>query len=50
MANFIIFINFIEVDPRLAGLSISYVMTLPGMFQWCIRQTAEVSNLVSKVY
>ena len=36
-----------DIDPGLIGISISYVMMLPGMFQWSMRQTAEVSNLVS---
>ena len=36
-----------DIDPGLIGISISYVMMLPGMFQWSMRQTAEVSNIVS---
>lgn len=32
------------------GLALSYAVTLMGMFQWGVRQSAEVENLVRSVY
>ena len=34
------------LDAGLVGLSITYSMTLMGMFQWGVRQSAEVENQV----
>lgn len=28
------------------GLALSYALTLMGTFQWCVRQSAEVENMV----
>jgi ATP-binding cassette subfamily C (CFTR/MRP) protein 4 len=33
----------------LVGLSLSYLLTLTGMFQWCTRQSAEVDNHMTSV-
>jgi ATP-binding cassette subfamily C (CFTR/MRP) protein 4 len=32
------------IDPSILGLSISMLVQLAGLFQWCIRQSAEVVN------
>lgn len=34
------------VDAGQVGLVLSYALTLMGMFQWCVRQSAEVENMV----
>lgn len=34
-------------DRGLIGVSLAYILTLCGMFQWTVRQSAEVDNLVS---
>lgn len=34
-----------SVAPGTAGLALSYVMQLAGLFQWCTRQSVEVENL-----
>ena len=39
------FLN-LDLDPALIGLSMAYAITLIGMFQHCIRTSAEVENLV----
>jgi len=36
----------IGLDPALVGLSMAYCITLIGMFQHCIRTSAEVEDLV----
>ena len=36
----------LDLDPALVGLSMTYAVTLIGMFQHCIRTSAEVENLV----
>jgi len=33
-----------EIDPGILGLAISMLIQLSGLFQWCIRQSAEVVN------
>ena len=38
-----------QIDPSILGLSISMLLQLAGMFQWCIRQSAEVVNLMVSV-
>ena len=37
---------FLGLDPSLVGLSLAYTITLIGMFQYCVRVSAEVENLV----
>ena len=39
-------IYFAGLDPSLVGLSLAYIITLIGMFQYCVRVSAEVENLV----
>jgi len=37
---------FTAMNPGWVGLSITYAMSLMGMFQWGVRQSAEVENQV----
>ena len=37
-----------ELSPSLVGLALTYTLQLGGMFQWAVRQTAEVENQVHK--
>jgi ATP-binding cassette subfamily C (CFTR/MRP) protein 4 len=41
--------NWFEIDPSILGLSLSMLLQLTGLFQWCIRQSAEVVNLMVSV-
>ena len=42
------FDNGVDVDPNLLAVGIMYVIQLTGLFQWCVRQSAEVeSQMVS---
>jgi ATP-binding cassette, subfamily C (CFTR/MRP), member 4 len=36
--------GWFDVDPSILGLSLSLLVQLAGLFQWCIRQSAEVVN------
>jgi ATP-binding cassette, subfamily C (CFTR/MRP), member 4 len=36
--------DWFQIDPAILGLSISLLLQLAGLFQWCIRQSAEVVN------
>lgn len=36
--------QWFDIDPAILGLSISFILYLAGLFQWCIRQSAEVVN------
>ncbi|XP_043548623.1 multidrug resistance-associated protein 4 [Chiloscyllium plagiosum] len=38
-----------ELDAGQVGLALSYAITLMGMFQWGVRQSAEVENLMTSV-
>lgn len=40
------FSDIIELEPGAVGLALSYAVTLTGMFQWGVRQSAEVENMV----
>lgn len=40
------FLLALELDAGSVGLALSYAVTLMGMFQWGVRQSAEVENLV----
>ena len=48
--------DFIPLLPHLAldlgqvGLVLSLMLTLTEMFQWCIRQSAEVENMVMFIF
>ena len=35
------------MDPALLGLALTYAVTLSGLLQYTVRQSAEVENLVS---
>ncbi|XP_015446388.1 multidrug resistance-associated protein 4 isoform X3 [Pteropus alecto] len=37
------------LDAGQVGLALSYALTLVGMFQWCIRQSTEVENMMISV-
>lgn len=37
----------VELDAGSVGLALTYASTLMGMFQWAVRQSAEVENLVT---
>lgn len=37
----------VELDAGSVGLALTYAVSLMGMFQWAVRQSAEVENLVS---
>ncbi|XP_021551662.1 ATP-binding cassette sub-family C member 4 isoform X3 [Neomonachus schauinslandi] len=37
------------IDAGQVGLALSYALTLMGMFQWCVRQSAEVENMMISV-
>nr|XP_036880742.1 multidrug resistance-associated protein 4 [Manis javanica] len=37
------------VDAGQVGLALSYALTLMGMFQWCVRQSTEVENMMISV-
>ena len=41
--------GWFDVDPAILGLSISMLLQLAGVFQWCIRQSAEVVNQLVSV-
>ena len=36
-----------DLDPALLGLGLTYTINLTGMFQYCVRQSTEVENIVS---
>ena len=37
------------MDPALLGLALTYAVTLSGLLQYTVRQSAEVENLVSDI-
>ena len=37
------------MDEGLVAVSLTYVLLLGGMFQWCIHQSAQVDNLMTSV-
>ncbi|XP_053732526.1 ATP-binding cassette sub-family C member 4-like isoform X2 [Synchiropus splendidus] len=37
------------LDPGGVGLALSYALTLTGMFQWSVRQSAEIENMMTSV-
>jgi ATP-binding cassette, subfamily C (CFTR/MRP), member 4 len=41
--------KFIQIDPAVLGLSLSVLLQLAGLFQWCVRQSAEVVNQMVSV-
>jgi len=36
------------LDENVASVGITYALTLSGMFQYCVRQSAESESLVGK--
>ncbi|XP_077583755.1 ATP-binding cassette sub-family C member 4-like [Stigmatopora nigra] len=38
-----------DADPGAVGLALSYAVTLTGMFQWGVRQSAEIENMMTSV-
>lgn len=41
--------GWFDVDPSTLGLSMSMLIQLAGLFQWCVRQSAEVVNQMVSV-
>ncbi|GKY92774.1 hypothetical protein MPSEU_000247200 [Mayamaea pseudoterrestris] len=41
--------NWFPLDPTVLGLALSMLLQLAGMFQWCIRQSAEAVNQMVSV-
>jgi ATP-binding cassette, subfamily C (CFTR/MRP), member 4 len=41
--------GWFNVDPAILGLSLSMLLQLAGLFQWCVRQSAEVVNQMVSV-
>ena len=41
--------GWFDVDPTVLGLAMSVLLQLAGLFQWCIRQSAEVVNQMVSV-
>ena len=41
--------GWFNVDPAVLGLSLSMLLQLAGLFQWCVRQSAEVVNQMVSV-
>ena len=41
-------VYFAVQNAGLIGLALTYAVSLNGMFQYCVRQSAEVENLVRK--
>ncbi|XP_077946532.1 ATP-binding cassette sub-family C member 4 isoform X5 [Gasterosteus aculeatus] len=37
------------LEPGAVGLALSYALTLTGMFQWGVRQSAEIENMMTSV-
>ena len=42
-------VSSIELDQGLVGVSLTYVLLLNGMLQWCIQQNVQVDNLMTSV-
>lgn len=38
-----------KLDAGSTGLSLSYIMQLTGVFQWAVRQSAEMQNQLTSV-
>lgn len=46
VSKMVVFLLLSELDAGAVGLALSYSVTLMGMFQWGVRQSAEVENMV----
>eukprot|EP00794_Sanderia_malayensis_P005601 gene5601-6290_t len=45
----LILLKHTSINPTLMGLTLLYVIQLNGLFQWCVRQSAQVENLMTSV-
>ncbi|XP_057310595.1 ATP-binding cassette sub-family C member 4-like [Hydractinia symbiolongicarpus] len=45
----IIAASYIDIDTGLVAVSLSYILLLCGVFQWTVRQSAEVDNMMTSV-
>lgn len=39
----------VGLDAGIVGLGLAYTIALAGILQYCVRQSAEVENIVSKL-
>ena len=39
-----------NIDSGDAGILFVYLFNLIGLFQWCVRQSCEVENIVREIY
>ena len=39
-------VHFSVLNPGFVGLALTYALSLTGLFQYCVRQSAEVESLV----
>lgn len=44
-----LFPGWIQINPAVLGLALSYLLQLAGLFQWAVRQSAEVVNQMVSV-
>ena len=44
------FLPNLALDLGQVGLALSLTITLTGMFQWCVKQSAEVENMVMFIF
>ena len=44
------FLPNLALDLGQVGLALSLTVTLTGMFQWCVKQSAEVENMVMFIF
>ncbi len=40
----------LDLDAGIVGLGLAYTISLAGILQYCVRQSAEVENIVSKEF
>ena len=43
------FFHYEDLNAGVVGLALAYAISLNSMFQYCVRQSAEVENLVSVI-
>ena len=48
--DFIPLLLHLALDLGQVGLALSLTVTLTGMFQWCVKQSAEVENMVMFIF
>ena len=41
--------NYSNISPSLLMVGVMYIIQLSGLFQWCVRQSAEVENMMISV-